>query len=278
MVVDYLGLIGGDRKLSTYDRVSTHARELQALAKRHDVALLILGQVNRAEGGDGSKELSLAAARDSGVVEEAADVVIGMWRPDRQTGLDPAERIRRRDEIRRRMLKNPARRARDHDHARSRSPVPTPNGGHNMRGLTLSRRDLRLSPVFFTSTIWRASPLALKLALFLISKANHPDTDVDGKVVHRGEYRRSLRQLAQDLGVKDARSVRRAVMELVELKVVSLARDRHQTAASDAPDCSVRRATSNAPRNRKHQVIIVNGFQSLKWPCCVRRTRTRVTT
>ena len=106
MVVDYLGLIGGDRKLSTYDRVSTHARELQALAKRHDVALLILGQVNRAEGGDGSKELSLAAARDSGVVEEAADVVIGMWRPDRQTGLDPAERIRRRDEIRLRMLKN----------------------------------------------------------------------------------------------------------------------------------------------------------------------------
>ena len=88
-----------------------------------------------------------------------------------------------------------------------------------MRGLTLSRRDLRLSPVFFTSTIWRASPLALKLALFLISKANHPDTDVDGEVVHRGEYRRSLRQLAQDLGVKDARSVRRAVMKLVELKV-----------------------------------------------------------
>jgi replicative DNA helicase len=57
VTVDHLGLIGGDRKMSTYDRVSTQARELKELAKRFNASVLLAVQVNRESGGDGSKEL-----------------------------------------------------------------------------------------------------------------------------------------------------------------------------------------------------------------------------
>ena len=41
VTVDHLGLIGGDRRMSTYDRVSTQARELKEFAKRHGVAVFL---------------------------------------------------------------------------------------------------------------------------------------------------------------------------------------------------------------------------------------------
>ena len=58
VTVDHLGLIGGDRKMSTYDRLSTQVRELKELAKHFNVSVLIALQVNRESGGDGSKEFT----------------------------------------------------------------------------------------------------------------------------------------------------------------------------------------------------------------------------
>src|SRR4029077_465197 len=83
VTIDHLGLVGGDRTMSTYDRVSTQARELKELAKRFNVTVALAVQVNREQGGDGSKELGLGAARDSGVVEEALDYLVAMRRLDR---------------------------------------------------------------------------------------------------------------------------------------------------------------------------------------------------
>jgi len=106
ITIDHLGLIGGDRKLSTYDRVSLQAREIKELAKRMQCAVLLAVQANRDAGGDGSRELGLGSARDSGVIEEAMDYLIGMRRLDRSLTLSPAERERFKSVIFAKVIKN----------------------------------------------------------------------------------------------------------------------------------------------------------------------------
>jgi replicative DNA helicase len=106
VTVDHLGLIGGDRKMSVYDRVSMQARELKELAKRFNVTVVLAIQVNRESGGDGSKELHLGSARDSGVVEEAMDYLVAMRRLDRSQTLAPAEREKYRDILFAKVVKN----------------------------------------------------------------------------------------------------------------------------------------------------------------------------
>lgn len=106
VTIDHLGLIGGDRRLSTYDRVSVQAREIKELAKRTNTTVVLAVQVNRDAGGDGSKELSLGAARDSGVVEEAMDYLIALRRLDQSTTLSPMERQRYTDTMFAKVVKN----------------------------------------------------------------------------------------------------------------------------------------------------------------------------
>ncbi len=106
VTVDHLGLISGDRRMSTYDRVSHQARELKELAKRFNVAVIVAVQVNRESGGDGSKELHLGSARDSGVVEEAMDYLVGMRRLDRSQTLSVSDRERYRDVLFLKVLKH----------------------------------------------------------------------------------------------------------------------------------------------------------------------------
>jgi KaiC/GvpD/RAD55 family RecA-like ATPase len=106
VTIDHLGLIGGDRKLTTYDRVSVQAREIKELAKRWSCAVLLAVQVNRDAGGDGSRELGLGSARDSGVVEEAMDYMIGLRRLDRSLTLSARDREQYRDVIFGKVIKN----------------------------------------------------------------------------------------------------------------------------------------------------------------------------
>lgn len=106
VTIDHLGLIGGDPKLTTYDRVSKQARELKELAKRCDVAVILLIQANRDAGGDGSRELHLGSARDSGVIEEACDYLIALRRLDRSLTLAAAERERFKDAIFAKVIKH----------------------------------------------------------------------------------------------------------------------------------------------------------------------------
>ena len=106
ITIDHLGLIGGDRKMTTYDRVSMQAREIKELAKRFECSVLLAIQVNRDAGGDGSKELGLGAARDSGVVEEAMDYLVAMRRLDRSQTLGQAERDKYRDVLFAKVVKN----------------------------------------------------------------------------------------------------------------------------------------------------------------------------
>lgn len=106
VTIDHLGLLGGDRSMSTYDRVSTQAREIKELAKRHRCAVVLAIQVNREQGGDGSRELTLGAARDSGVVEEAVDYLVALRRLDRSRDASQEQREKFRDVIFAKVLKN----------------------------------------------------------------------------------------------------------------------------------------------------------------------------
>ena len=83
VTIDHLGLIGGYRGKSRYERVSAIAEDLQAMTKRLGVVSLIATQVSREAGGDGSRKLHLGSSRDSGVYEEVCDYQIGLRRLDR---------------------------------------------------------------------------------------------------------------------------------------------------------------------------------------------------
>lgn len=80
VIIDYLGLLKGHGG-SSYERVSTIARDLKNLAKRLSCAVIVLVQTSR-EGGNGGERITLSSARDSGVVEESMDFLLGAWRPE----------------------------------------------------------------------------------------------------------------------------------------------------------------------------------------------------
>jgi replicative DNA helicase len=81
LAVDYMGLLGwsGHASASTYQRASDNARALKEIARSEGVVILAAAQLSRAAG-TGSQKPSLDAIRDSGVIEEAADRILGMWR------------------------------------------------------------------------------------------------------------------------------------------------------------------------------------------------------
>jgi KaiC/GvpD/RAD55 family RecA-like ATPase len=106
VVVDYLGVVGlGRPGPSLYEQTSRVARTLKNLAKRHRVALLVACQVDR-EGGSGGEPISLKMARDSGAIEEAADYLLGLWRPALNDKLPREERLAAKGQLVVRVLKN----------------------------------------------------------------------------------------------------------------------------------------------------------------------------
>jgi replicative DNA helicase len=104
VMIDYLGLLSANGR-DTYERASTIGKTLKDVAKRADVAVVVAMQLSRA-GGDGSIPVTLDMLRDSGVIEESMDFVIGCWRPGRNTDADPAEQLALQDVMRCQLLKN----------------------------------------------------------------------------------------------------------------------------------------------------------------------------
>jgi replicative DNA helicase len=113
VAVDYIGLLGARRPATPYEQVSEAARELKRLAKVYRVALVSLCQVGR-EGESGGEPVTLRSGRDSGVLEEAADYVLGIWRPELSDKLAKDERRALAGQFKVRVLKN---RASDRDAA-----------------------------------------------------------------------------------------------------------------------------------------------------------------
>jgi archaellum biogenesis ATPase FlaH len=90
IAIDYLGYwASGFKASSRYERVTDAIMSLKAVAKERRVPIITPHQVSRmAEFG---MELSIDQARDSGAVEETADLVLALWAPDTAAGRDPSE-------------------------------------------------------------------------------------------------------------------------------------------------------------------------------------------
>jgi replicative DNA helicase len=82
IVIDYLQLIAGSAKQSTYDRISEATRNLKQLAKELNCSVLLLSQLNRRcdERPYGQNRPMMADLRDSGSIEQDADIVAFVYR------------------------------------------------------------------------------------------------------------------------------------------------------------------------------------------------------
>jgi replicative DNA helicase len=97
IVIDYLQLIEPeDRRAPREQQISQMTRRLKQLAKEINVPLIALAQLNRGVDLREDKRPRLADLRESGAIEQDADLVIFLHRPD---AYDPQDRINEADLI-----------------------------------------------------------------------------------------------------------------------------------------------------------------------------------
>ena len=90
IVVDYLQLMSSGKKVeSRQQEVSEFSRQLKLLAKELDVPLIAISQLNRGPESRTDKRPQLADLRESGSLEQDADMVMLLYRPDSQNREDP---------------------------------------------------------------------------------------------------------------------------------------------------------------------------------------------
>lgn len=88
VIVDYLGLIRpGERYENRVQAVSGITRELKLMAKDLSIPVIVCAQLSRGtEGRGGSHRPQLADLRESGSIEQDADIVLMLYRPDYYAG------------------------------------------------------------------------------------------------------------------------------------------------------------------------------------------------
>ncbi|RNE48266.1 replicative DNA helicase [Corynebacterium alimapuense] len=85
IVLDYLQLMSSGKKVeSRQQEVSEFSRQLKLLAKELDVPLIAISQLNRGPEARTDKRPQLSDLRESGSLEQDADMVMLLYRPDSQ--------------------------------------------------------------------------------------------------------------------------------------------------------------------------------------------------
>jgi replicative DNA helicase len=79
--IDYLGLMGAEKSKSEYERISYVAENSKHLAKRLNVPVIMLTQINRSSASQG--ELEKWSAKGSGAVEASCDYMLGLHKNSR---------------------------------------------------------------------------------------------------------------------------------------------------------------------------------------------------
>lgn len=82
VVIDYLQLIGMNKKVPRQEAVSEASRELKLLAKELDVPIIVLSQLNRKSEERQDGKPSVSDLRESGSLEQDADIVFLLHRPE----------------------------------------------------------------------------------------------------------------------------------------------------------------------------------------------------
>ena len=85
IIIDYLQLMtaGGDGKGNREQEISTISRSIKGIAKELDIPIIALSQLSRSvETRGGSKRPQLSDLRESGAIEQDADMVLFIYRPE----------------------------------------------------------------------------------------------------------------------------------------------------------------------------------------------------
>ena len=88
IIIDYLQLIHGTNPANRVQEISAISQGIKALARELDVPVIALSQLSRAVESRATKEPILSDLRESGSIEQDADIVLMMYREDYYIDMD----------------------------------------------------------------------------------------------------------------------------------------------------------------------------------------------
>lgn len=89
IIVDYLQLMGGDNKQFRQAEIAELSRSMKLIAREFDCPVILLSQLNRESEKRSNHRPTLADLRESGAIEQDADIVVFIYREDLFIG-DPS--------------------------------------------------------------------------------------------------------------------------------------------------------------------------------------------